>query len=62
MSDLDARAELIMQYFSGAQLTVKAMLAAESIEKDIDKLNFIREYLPDEWDHMLMIAEKEAGR
>ncbi len=62
MTDLDAKTELIMQYFSGAQLTVKAMLAAESIEKDIDKLNFIREYLPEEWDRMLMIAEKEAAR
>ncbi len=58
----DAKTELIMQYFSGAQLTVKAMLAAESIEKDIDKLNLIREYLPEEWDHMFMISEREAAR
>ena len=58
----DAQTELIMQYFSGAQLTVKAMLAAESIDKDIDKLNFIRECLPGEWDRMFKISEREAAR
>ena len=60
--DDDAKTELIMEYFSGAQLTITAILAAESIEKDIDKLSLIREHLPDEWDHMLGIAEREAAR
>ena len=69
MTDDDAKTELIMQYFSGAQLTVKIisllaaeMLEVESMEKDADKLDFMRERWSNEWDRMFKISEREATR
>ncbi len=69
MTDLDAKTELIMQYFSGAQLTVKviSLLAAEILEveamdKGADKLDFMRERWSSEWENLFGIAEREAAR